>query len=468
MISSDLRMQKLQTACLAVCMLAFTVNTASAQLVQFPSTSASPPAWNGASSAPLFPAAPPANSGWAGVGTIQGPVGLGTTGNPALGTFPSTSGNVTYGTPTITPLGSPQFGFGNAPFGNSPYGNPALGAYPNNFGTAPNAMPPSLFPGYGSNSGFANPFGSAAGSTNSVFPNSWFNGNNWRLGSGWFNNGSAPIWNGSSAPEVIRFFQGPRFRHTWIEGDDEPNDVQINDSDVGLMFAVPRFFGSTQPLLLTPSFSSHLWEGPTTPTADLPGSAYSAFLDIGWQTDPVRTFGLESGIRVGVFTDYDTFNSESFRIAGKLVGRVRLTPNAVGRAGVYWLDRNRIKLLPAAGLTWTPNPDTRFDLFFPEPKLSHYLATLGRMDMWWYVTGYYGGGAWTITRADSTEDSIDINDIRVMLGLEFGQNQYVRFGQRSAFVEAGYSFNRELIYRIRPQDNLDIENSFILRAGIGY
>ncbi len=257
-------------------------------------------------------------------------------------------------------------------------------------------------------------------------------------------------------PWPSRFLVAPRFRHSWIAGDDQPGDNQdnalgVNDSDVSLLFQVPQFLGSTQPLYIAPSFSLHLWDGPKHPIADLPASAYSAFLDFGWETDPLRTFGTELGVRVGVFSDFDTFTGDSLRILGKALGRVRLTPNATARAGVFWIDRNRIKLVPAAGVLWVPNADTRFDLFFPEPKLSHYLATLGNTDTWWYATAYYGGGTWTIERKTTEEDSVDLNDMRIVLGLEWGRNEMLRQGHRVAFFEGGYAFNRELIYRYRPK-----------------
>ncbi len=440
------------------------------QQIQFPSTSSTP--WNPppTTNGQLFPSAPPANTGWASAGTIQPSAGNPSAfGGSVLPGQLNSAPSLTYGPATVTPLNSAVPNFGSVgPGYNYNFNSAAPGAFPNN-------SPPALFPSNSTQAPFGfGGSGSSLGSKNSIFPDSWLNGNNWRLGSGWFNNGTNPLWNGNvQPPSVIRFFQGVRFRHTWVAGDDQPGDIQpdaleINDSDVSVAFAIPRFFGSTQPLFLVPSFSSHLWEGPSNGIADLPGSAYSAFLDTGWQTDPMRTFGLETGIRLGVFTDYETFNSDSFRIMGKLLGRVRVTPTSVGRLGVYWLDRDRIKLLPAAGITWTPNPDTRFDLFFPEPKLAHYLATVGKADMWWYTTGYLGGGAWTITRAVGAEDSVDIYDLRIMGGLEFGRNDLLRSGQRNAFIEAGYAFNRELIYRIRPQDNLDVEDSFVLRAGFGY
>ncbi len=42
------------------------------------------------------------------------------------------------------------------------------------------------------------------------------------------------------------------------------------------------------------------------------------------------------------------------------------------------------------------------------------------MDTWWYVGGYYGGGSWTVKRANGAKESIDINDLRLVLGLEWG------------------------------------------------
>ncbi|MEZ6080782.1 MAG: hypothetical protein R3C56_35445 [Pirellulaceae bacterium] len=135
---------------------------------------------------------------------------------------------------------------------------------------------------------------------------------------------------------------------------------------------------------------------------------------------------------------------------------------------MVYLDRVRVKLLPAGGVLWQPNPDTRFDLFFPEPKLAHYLATVGTADTWWYVGGYYGGGSWTVKRDSGVKESIDINDIRLVLGLEWGRNDQMRDGRRVGFFEVGYVFNRELIFKETPLDNLDLQDTFMIRAGIGY
>ena len=368
--------------------------------------------------------------------------------------YPTTSA---YGAPVVSPYGLPPASVpmtSSVPMGGFPPLPSA--AYPSSI--YPNAAPPTLFPGgYAPPSSYGSPGGTLAPPTyaapSSVNP--------------MFTNPNSSLW-GSTLPSPSRFFVTPRFRHTWIAGDDTPESLGINDSDVSLVFQIPRFLGSTQPLYIAPSFSLHLWDGPSDGVADLPSSAYSGFLDFGWETDPNRTFGTELGVRVGVFTDFDTFEDDSLRILGKALGRIRLTPKATARFGAFWIARNRYKLIPAAGILWLPNPDSRMDLFFPEPKLSHYVSTFGNTDMWWYVSGYYGGGTWTIQREDDSSDRVDINDLRVVIGIEWGRNELLRQGQRVGFLEGGYVFQRELVYNISPLDNIDLDDSFMLRAGLVY
>ena len=383
-----------------------------------------------------------------------------------------------WGQPASPTFGANPYGSPNLPTYANPYAaNPPIGppTFPNS--VYPNAVPNVLFPGTSPSQPLNSPW-NFSNQTNPYLANPYqyqnnpygFQQNNFNWNN-WWNSAGTNFNSGSN--QVIRLFQGPRFRHTWLPGSDgfdkkNPNSLETNDSDLSLVFAIPNFLNSTRPLYVIPSYSQHEWEGPTVPGSDLPGSAFSAFIDSGWETNPQQTLGVELGVRVGVFSAFNAISSESIRIQGKALGRLRLTPTATLRAGVFYLDRNKIKLLPAGGILWMPNQDTRFDLFFPEPKLAHYVATLGNSDVWWYLTGYYGGGAWTIKQTDDSNDEIDINDIRLMLGLEFGKSDQIRQGFRLGFIEAGYAFNRELIYRVRSASSLDLDNSFILRAGFAY
>ena len=56
------------------------------------------------------------------------------------------------------------------------------------------------------------------------------------------------------------------------------------------------------------------------------------------------------------------------------------------------------------------------------------------------TTGDYGGGNWTITRDNGIEESIDINDLRAVLGMEWGTVQ--RTGYRTAV-----RFPRDWLYQ---------------------
>jgi hypothetical protein len=146
---------------------------------------------------------------------------------------------------------------------------------------------------------------------------------------------------------------------------------------------------------------------------------------------------------------------------GRGLGIVTLTPTLQLALGVVYIDRVLIKLFPAGGLIWTPNPDARYEILFPNPKLAHRWTTLGNTDMWGYISGEYGGGSWTIERINGN-DQADYNDIRVNLGLEgYG------FRGLHGFFEVGYVFERQIIYRYGP-DNYYPSDTVMLRAGLEY
>lgn len=263
--------------------------------------------------------------------------------------------------------------------------------------------------------------------------------------------------------QSLRLIQDVRFRETWLAGGDAPTDLDINDIETGVTFTWPNFLTSNQPLYISPAFALHLWDGPAGIPADLPSKAYSAYLDFQYATDPALQIGAELGVRVGVYTDFNTLNTDSLRIQGLALGVARLTPTVTFKFGVMYLDRNDIKLLPAGGILWTPTPQVRFDIFFPQPRLSAYLMTVGRYEVWWYLAGEYGGGAWTIERTDGTTDRIDINDIRFSGGLEWTGPQGF-----TAFIEVGYVFEREVFYVVDPTDTFEPPDTVMLRTGFSW
>lgn len=435
---------------LALVALAAWCETALAQAIQFPRGGGIPPSSN-------FPSSLP---------------GLGSTGVPPASVPPTLNvspppGGFGFGQPNAfgaqPGLGGSAPGF--APF--DPYSpntaaaqqfwslntpNPVLGAN----GLPPSSVPPGTFPNSPlPGTGFSNPAGSPYGfpaappppQGQPLYPN----------GFNWFNDPNSQF----NLYDTYRLIEDVRLRHTFIAGGDSPDDLGINDTLISASFTWPNFFTTGQPLFITPAFVYHQWDGPANGIADLPADAYSAYLDFQWASDPNLPLGAELGFRVGVYSDFDTLTDDSLRLQGLGVGVVRLTPTITLKAGVMYLDRNKIKLLPAGGVLWQPSPQTRVDLFFPQPKISQYLSNVGTKELWGYIGAEYGGGAWTVARAANFVDRIDINDIRVFIGMEFTGP-----GGINGFAEVGYVFDREVVYVVQPGDTLNISESYMVRAGL--
>lgn len=289
------------------------------------------------------------------------------------------------------------------------------------------------------------------GQPNSLFP-------------GWKPSGIAWPYSPNAQGQYLRLFENRRLEYTWINGDGG-SDVDINDVLIGVTMNYPDFLTSNQPLKISPAFIFHFWGGPAPPEprADLPSKAYSAFVEFDWMTRQDVQFGGEVNFGIGVYSDFQSVTTDAIRLTGTGLGWLRITPNLTMKAGVEYLDRLDVKLFPAIGLFWEPNPDLKLDLYFPRPRIARRLPQLGNTEIWMYLAAEYGGGSWVIERADSTSDQVDINDIRVFGGFEFTTLTAV-----NGFFEVGYVFDRELVYRNNGLDNTGLPDTFMLRTGFGF
>lgn len=273
----------------------------------------------------------------------------------------------------------------------------------------------------------------------------------------------------ASGPPYQRLFQNTGFTYGWLYGS-KRNQLQMHDVDISTTMVLQFFAHSGQGLRITPGFTWHFLDGPQPPiptNTNLPARLYDAYLDARWAPQLTRQFGMDLNFRTGVYSDFTKVTSDSVRFMGTGVGVLQLTPTSAMKIGVTYLDRLQVKILPAGGLLWTPNPQTKFDIFFPAPKLAKYWTTMGNADVWWYLGAEYGGGNWTMERLNDPllgfADRVDINDIRVFGGLEWhGLNE------RVGFFEVGYVFDREIVFRNVPQDNLKLDDTVMLRGGVRF
>ncbi len=288
---------------------------------------------------------------------------------------------------------------------------------------------------------------------------------NWQPSSGWEWPGQA--WDYCQNTVVPKILERPRARTTYIPGSgSSANDLSINDLEIATTFMIQDFLGSNQPLRLTPLFIFHWWGGPNTilnPGFDLPARAYTAALAMDHLTNPANQFGFETNFTIGYYGDFQNTASYSLRPSGKLLGWMRVNPYSIGKFGIEYINRVDIKLLPSFGMYLTPNPDLKLDIAFPRTKLSMRIPNIGSREAWVYFGTEYGGGSWAVQRIGGINDQADINDIRAFYGIEW-------MGPRRAtgFLDMGYVFDREIVYRSNTLNSLELKDAFMLRFGFAF
>ena len=260
-----------------------------------------------------------------------------------------------------------------------------------------------------------------------------------------------------------RFLQQISFEHTWLyAGNDDIDDLGINRSELSATFGVPIFYNPHTPLLLTPGFAFNWLEGPRTLAADLPPRLYDAYLDAAWHPQLTDWLHADLGLRTGVWTDFDEVSTDSLRVLGRGMGVLAFSPQFDVLVGVWYLDRNRVKLLPAGGVHWRPNNLWDFYLVFPNPKIRRRSVNIGTSQWWIYLAGEYGGGRWTVQRVGGPDD-IDYNDIRIIYGFEWETQTQAR-----GHVEIAYVLDREIIFDKTATPKFDLDDTIMIRAGVDF
>ena len=261
---------------------------------------------------------------------------------------------------------------------------------------------------------------------------------------------------------ATKFLQEVRLDYVWMPGT-AAREFGINDIELSSTFAFPAFYNPDTPLLITPGFAVHLWNGPSGAVlgADLPPRVYDAYLDAAWNPQITTWLGGELSFRIGVYSDFRKADFDSLRYTGKGLLRLAGTPSFTVKAGVWYLHRVRIKMLPAGGIVWTPNPNVRFDILFPDPKLAWLMTTYGSVEWWGYLRGEYGGGSWSIEGPPGVVEKIDYNDIRVAVGVDFNAQNVC-----NGLFEVGVAFQRELFHAIGGA--FDLNTTVFVRGGFAF
>ena len=219
------------------------------------------------------------------------------------------------------------------------------------------------------------------------------------------------------------------------------------------------------PLLLTPGFGTSFVDeaaGPMDP--GLPPQLYDAWLQARWLSKVGDRFGVDLAVAPGWYSDFVNASSEAFRITGHGFGAWEANENLRVVAGLIYLDRRDVNILPAGGLLWTPSDDQRHELVFPRPRLAWRVAESPRAAQWVYLAGEFGGNQWAVRRESGVDDVVVYQDYRLLVGWE----RRPADPGASWRLETGWVTGRLVEYyftdpaRYRPAD------TFLVRAGAWY
>ena len=259
------------------------------------------------------------------------------------------------------------------------------------------------------------------------------------------------------APYKNGFFQQLSLSAAWFGNSHDPNDLGGTEIETYLRVALPAPI-KEWPLVITPGFNMTLIDGPTV--TDLPSRLYLAYVDFMWLPVIVNRWTALLSVAPSEFGD---FHAEQFRLTGKGLAIYDWTPGKLQLvAGVLYLNRENIRLLPAGGAIWTPTDWTRFELIFPKPKLGVRVGVGPGYEDWVYTTAEFGGNTWPIIRTGGQQDNVTYIDYRLISGFERKIS-----GGAGYRLEAGYVFGRSIRFTSGNGD-FDPQNTIILRGGITF
>ncbi len=255
------------------------------------------------------------------------------------------------------------------------------------------------------------------------------------------------------------FFQKAEFAATYLPGDRNATDMRQTELKLGLSFAAP-LPTENHPLLISPTFETRFLDGPVG--VDTPGQLYSTYVQFIWVPQITPNWSLILGVEPGLYGDFENSDDDAFRLLGR--GLVRYQPYP-GRlefvAGLLYLDRDDVNILPAGGILWSPTDDLKLDIIFPAPKLSYRYYYDGQKSRWIYLAGEFGGDTWAVRRADGSVDRLTLRDLRASIGIE------TKFGGGAGWrLETGYVFGRNLEYT--DGTDISLDDTILFRAVISY
>lgn len=245
----------------------------------------------------------------------------------------------------------------------------------------------------------------------------------------------------------------------WL-GATADNDLSSSYFETSIGLGIP--LGSFDNILgVTPSFRMDFPDA--DPGLDIPSRLYDTGVSFFYRRPVNEHLSVMAIVRPSVRSDFTT-SHKALRIFGLGLLTWDCVPEKLSLSfGAVALGRADLPVLPAAGLTWTPQPETKLDLRFPESRIARRIARDGgESETWSYLTAGLGGNTWSVTRASGQTDQMSLRDIRLVIGID-----HVTDGGGGWFAEFGYAFRRRIEYEVTDSE-VSLSDGVLLQAGWRY
>lgn len=274
---------------------------------------------------------------------------------------------------------------------------------------------------------------------------------------------------GPSTPHPYRLGWMPFFDLGYVsqEGTNPPSRGEFEILEAGTAFQYTAPVAGDWLFLTGPEFAYRSWEGPQfigLPALGLPSSVYH----IGWNfalatANPNRDINYYFSFNPSVNSDFQQdLSSDAYNWDGVGIVYWRVLSDVQLALGAGYWDRVRDRIIPYAGVIWTPNPAWEFRLMFPRSRISYSLGKIGEGVHWLYLNGEYHVEAYEVMMQPAGfREKIELQDWRVTLGVESAHPSFTKF------LEAGFIFGRHARFNNAVPD-FNLGNGFIARAGIRF
>lgn len=242
-----------------------------------------------------------------------------------------------------------------------------------------------------------------------------------------------------------------------LGGGDGRLDQAFLDARVGMglpLLSLDNILG-IQPFIRVTSL-----DGPSN--VDVPDTLYDTGVTFFHRRQVNERWSTTTLVSPAVRSDWTTDN-DALRIFGLGLVNWQASPAWRWSAGVLFLDRADVNVLPAFGFVYQPNPRWRLDGTLPNPRIAHRLwKEGGQGEGWASIGGGFGGNTWATTRENGTTDLLTIRDFRLLADYET-----IRPGNRGWNVSLGYVFGRSLEYE-NDSFELDLGDALFVEASVRF